>query len=188
MQAKQEFQEITDKIFLVRHFLSSKECDDFVNMSEQRGYEKAKVNTERGAQVLDSVRNNERLLYRDVSLAENIWQKAKPYIPSAFGECKAIGLNELFRFYKYEVGHRFKGHIDGSYRRNAMELSFFTFMVYLNDDFEGGETNFREHSIKPEKGMLLIFLHQLFHEGAAVTQGIKYVLRTDVMYRFDDKK
>jgi hypothetical protein len=30
--------------------------------------------------------------------------------------------------------------------------------------------------------MALIFEHQLLHEGAAVTQGRKYVLRSDVMY------
>jgi hypothetical protein len=31
--------------------------------------------------------------------------------------------------------------------------------------------------------MALIFLHSLYHEGSEVTQGVKYVLRTDIMYR-----
>ena len=30
--------------------------------------------------------------------------------------------------------------------------------------------------------MALIFEHELLHEGAAVTAGRKYVLRSDVMY------
>jgi hypothetical protein len=67
--------------------------------------------------------------------------------------------------------------------RNATEASYFTFMMYLNDNFAGGETTFRNLSIKPERGMALIFLHALYHAGGEVTRGVKYVLRTDVMYR-----
>jgi len=48
---------------------------------------------------------------------------------------------------------------------------------------EGGATNFKDISIKPETGMALIFKHELLHEGAKVTAGLKYVLRSDVMYR-----
>ena len=32
-------------------------------------------------------------------------------------------------------------------------------------------------------GKALVFLHLLLHEGAPVTGGRKYALRTDVMYR-----
>jgi hypothetical protein len=31
--------------------------------------------------------------------------------------------------------------------------------------------------------MALIFLHSIWHEGAVVQSGQKYVLRTDVMYK-----
>ena len=56
-------------------------------------------------------------------------------------------------------------------------------MIYLNDDYEGGETKFNMTSVKGRKGMALVFLHSLPHEGAEVKSGIKYVLRTDIMYR-----
>jgi prolyl 4-hydroxylase len=57
-------------------------------------------------------------------------------------------------------------------------------MVYLNEACEGGETNFliENISVEPKTGMALIFDHQLFHEGAAVTSGRKYVLRSDIMF------
>jgi hypothetical protein len=55
-------------------------------------------------------------------------------------------------------------------------------MVYLNDDFTGGETRFTQGVVKPAKGMALVFVHQLFHQGDVVTSGRKYVVRTDVMY------
>jgi hypothetical protein len=57
-------------------------------------------------------------------------------------------------------------------------------MVYLNDDFEGGTTDFRDGDvIAPKRGMALLFEHRLIHQGAPVTRGKKYVMRTDVMYR-----
>src|SRR5436190_303982 len=36
--------------------------------------------------------------------------------------------------------------------------------------------------VKPVTGHALIFLHEMLHEGAAVSAGRKYILRTDVMY------
>jgi prolyl 4-hydroxylase len=56
-------------------------------------------------------------------------------------------------------------------------------MIYLNDAFEGGETKFNKCSIEPATGKALIFRHELLHEGCPVITGIKYVLRTDIMYR-----
>jgi hypothetical protein len=35
--------------------------------------------------------------------------------------------------------------------------------------------------------MALIFYHKLYHEGSEVLTGIKYVLRTDVMYRLENQ-
>jgi hypothetical protein len=42
---------------------------------------------------------------------------------------------------------------------------------------------FLETPVKPKPGMTLVFQHELWHEGAPVTRGRKYVLRTDVLYR-----
>ena len=58
-----------------------------------------------------------------------------------------------------------------------------TFMVYLNDDFEGGETDFGDFLVTPKIGDALCFMHSSMHEGRAVSNGTKYVLRTDVMYK-----
>lgn len=109
--------------------------------------------------------------------------KVKEFAPIKIGNSYAIGLNELFRFYKYGTGHRFKKHIDESYIRSENEASFFTLMIYLNDNYNGGETKFNEITIEGKTGMALLFLHSLLHEGAEVKKGIKYVLRTDVMYK-----
>lgn len=178
-----KFTQITDSIFTVEDFLTRKECLDNIVLSEGVGYELAKINTAGGSRVRTDIRNNSRAFYESEPLAQTLWGKLQPFVPAQLGNSSAIGLNELFRFYRYQRGHQFKGHLDESYIRNAQEASYFTFMVYLNDNFQGGDTAFRKLRIQPRQDMALIFLHSLYHEGSEVTQGVKYVLRSDVMYR-----
>jgi hypothetical protein len=61
-------------------------------------------------------------------------------------------------------------------------MSLLTFMIYLNEGYEGGETRFESLSVAGKLGMALVFEHGLLHESAEVTGGVKYVLRSDVMY------
>lgn len=78
---------------------------------------------------------------------------------------------------------------------------------YLNDDFEGGSTNFVDnslpltkdgelgiymapesailHRVVQEKGTALLFYQRTMHEGERVRSGRKYALRSDVIYRRD---
>lgn len=95
----------------------------------------------------------------------------------------AVGLNPRLRYYRYEPGGRFPLHVDLSYRASAQERSFLTVILYLNDDYSGGQTRFGSVAVQPVAGMALLFPHELRHEGEAVTAGTKAVLRTDVMYR-----
>ena len=112
--------------------------------------------------------------------------------------------------YKYEVD------------KTGNTRSYLTFLIYLNDNFEGGETKFYypvtttststnkddnndtstsakpasetktktslvARGVIPKRGSVLIFPQgntaSLLHEGSAVTKGIKYVIRTDVLYQ-----
>ncbi len=96
-------------------------------------------------------------------------------------------MNERFRFYRYSSQQYFKWHMDGSFRRDHSERSKLSAIFYLNDNFDGGETDFAGFQVMPEKGMVLIFPHELMHQGAPVVKGCKYVLRTDVMYQYEYK-
>jgi hypothetical protein len=118
-------------------------------------------------------------------LASELWEQVKPMAPQQKGNSFAIGLNELFRFYRYDVGQQFRKHRDQSYIRNDKEASYYTFMIYLNDQFQGGSTTFNHLEVKPCQGAALIFEHQLEHSGSEVQEGVKYVLRTDIMFRVD---
>jgi prolyl 4-hydroxylase len=174
---------VSENIYVIDDFFDEVTCDEFIRKSEALGYEASTVITEKGQQRLESVRNNYRVMYVDTDLADELWRKAKAFVPAKIGNSIASGLNELFRFYRYEPGQLFKKHIDESFIRSETEASYFTFMIYLNDGYKGGETIFDEIVVTGKKGMALLFLHSLPHEGATVTEGVKYVLRTDIMYK-----
>ena len=178
---------IPDRLLTVDGFFSPDECAQHIRRSEGEGYEAATISTRGGAVMNTAIRNNDRLIADDPQLAQTLWQRIQPFVPSPLFERQAIGLNERLRYYRYEPGQTFKPHQDGSFKRDNGEKSQVTFMVYLNDGF-GGSTNFDlryphgEIEIMPKAGTALLFVHSFRHEGAVVTSGAKYVLRSDVMY------
>jgi len=173
----------SERIWTIENFLSPPACNNLILFSEQKGYDEATVSLTSGAKMMKGVRNNYRLIHADSQLAEEYWTNLKQFCPDHINGCEAAGLNEQFRFYKYEPEQRFKRHIDGRFKRNEFEESRITFMIYLNDDYSGGETKFDDVTIKPKTGMALCFIHEQKHEGVPVQEGQKYVLRSDVMYR-----
>ncbi|WP_294249727.1 2OG-Fe(II) oxygenase [uncultured Chryseobacterium sp.] len=171
------------EIFLIENFLTNEECDHYIELTKDQVFKEAKINMQ-GRQVMSKgIRNNDRLMVFDNKLPENLFQKAAGFLPQTHENHKVTGFNEMFRIYKYSPGQRFKMHRDGSYIRNEHEKSFYTFLIYLNDDFEGGETEFEGlFTVAPKKGSALVFYHPLRHEGKTLISGLKYVLRTDIMY------
>ena len=64
----------------------------------------------------------------------------REFVPKSIGNWCASGVNERLRFYRYEIGQQFDWHYDGAFERPDGECGKLTFMIYLNDDFEGGQT------------------------------------------------
>lgn len=166
--------------------LTSAQCAELISRIDAMEPKLATINTSQGVKVRTDVRNNERVIFDDPDLANRLFETVKTNLPSEMRNRQMVGANERFRCYRYRAGMRFAPHSDGSFVRDETEMSFFTFLVYLNEGFVGGETNFftrPEVSIKPREGLGLLFQHPILHEGAEVTQGVKYVARTDIMYR-----
>lgn len=177
-----ELMEYSSDVFTIQDLWSPATCQQFIQKSEREGFEKALVNTINGPRQMDGLRNNDRLFWEDEDLAAQIWEDIEEFVPCDLGEYQAIGLNELFRFYRYDPHQQFNWHYDAPYRRNQNEQSFYTFMIYLNDDFKGGETAFRGFKVKPNIGEGIFFSQELEHAGLPVISGRKYILRTDIMY------
>jgi prolyl 4-hydroxylase len=196
--------DLASGIYLLEGFLSRAICQQLIDYAEQCGFEEAMVNVGNGQQrMVKEVRNNQRVIVKDFKLAEQLWQRAAPMITETFpmnrvasspeaiefaaqGRAyRPISVNEMFRYYKYEMGERFNRHRDGSYVRTTTERSHLTFMVYLNEDFEGGETEFDDLTVVPKTGDALLFHHPIKHTGCEVTKGVKYALRSDIMFSCD---
>jgi predicted 2-oxoglutarate/Fe(II)-dependent dioxygenase YbiX len=175
-----------DPIFTVPNLLSPKECAALIRHAEGQGFGEAPltVGVNRFRMEKD-VRNNERFMQDDPALAADLWKRLERHVPAVWGSMCAIGLNERFRYYRYTPGQYFRWHRDGAFVRSPTERSVFTVIFYLNDDFVGGTTDFYgegELRIAPRQGMALVFAHPIYHQGAEVVRGAKYVLRSDVMY------
>ena len=192
--------------FQLLNVLSAKECDRFINTSESLGYLKdAAVSLPR------SVRHNDNVTWVvDDLIHDVIWKRCKDLIydkDNIFYGKKALGLNKRFRFYKYNEGDFFKFHTDGSWPGSKVvnkelftdfyqdRYSQMTFLILLNEDFEGGETQFivkkdgKEElvSIRTPRGGVLCFPHGMHplhcvHSSNKIISGIKYIIRTDILF------
>ena len=171
-------------VFTVPDVLLASECEDVVGKVEEAGFDAAPITTAAGFVMRPDIRNNTRVMFDDVDLAAELFARIRGAVPGQLFDRRAVGVNERFRCYRYEPGQRFAPHYDGAFRRSPTERSELTFMIYLNDEFTGGQTAFHDFdvTVRPKTGMALVFQHQLLHEGCVVTSGVKYVLRSDVMY------
>lgn len=86
--------------------------------------------------------------------------------------------HESYNMLKYSGGQEYKAHADG-FTKDGRCVSA---IVYLNNDYEGGEVEFVNFGIKikPEPGMLLLFPSNYAYRHIAhpVTSGTKYALVT----------
>ncbi len=172
-----------DLVFVIHDFLSAKECEEYIRIGEAKGFADAPITTSRGFEMRKDIRNNTRVIMDNVELAAQLWERAAPWI-TPYRQRTPIGLNERFRFYRYEPGQRFAPHYDGAFERDNGESSEYSFLIYLNEGFTGGHTLFDRPAldINPVAGSVLVFQHHQLHEGAVLERGVKYVLRSDVMF------
>ncbi|KAL7802361.1 hypothetical protein V8C44DRAFT_345237 [Trichoderma aethiopicum] len=152
----------------------------------------------------------------DTAFHDKLWSRIAPFVPSSVDGRLSRGLNRRFRVYRYVPGAEYRCHIDGAWPPSGIraddtyvyddspigkkQSSLFTFLLYLNDEFEGGETTFfvpapvegtlNAYRVRPVMGSVAIFPHgetrgALLHEGSSVTKGAKYIIRTDIEYDID---
>jgi len=77
---------------------------------------------------------------------------------------------------RYEEGNKFHNHIDD----HPQFPRIVSLSMFLNDDFEGGELEFKEFNIKikPEAGEIVLFSSGFpyMHQVNSVTKGIRYAV------------
>jgi prolyl 4-hydroxylase len=174
-------------VFTVADVMSPAECAQTVARIAALGPSAAPITTARGFVHAPNIRNNARVMFDDPALAAELFTRVLPALPDPLFRTRPVGANERFRGYQYGPGQRFAPHFDGAFHRSPVEESQLTFMVYLDEGCEGGDTEFLDlgFRVTPRRGLALLFQHRLMHAGNEVTGGVKHVLRSDIMYRRD---
>ncbi len=173
-------------VWTVDDLLSADECRALIARIEADGPERAPITTAQGFVMNSRIRNNTRVMWDDPALAAQVFARVAPFVPATMcGGMTSAGANERWRCYRYEPGQYFAPHYDGAFVRGPEEESLLTFIVYLNEDFTGGETVFNDLgvSVRPKTGQALLFQHRLRHESTPLLSGLKYAARSDIMYR-----
>src|SRR5262245_30282882 len=115
--------EIASDIWTIAAFANRRECEGLIARAESRGVEGATITTQRGAERDAGVRNNDRVIIDDPDLAAELWERLRADVPPFVSGRQAIGLNERFRFYRYDPRQQFRGHVDHPYARSTGEES-----------------------------------------------------------------
>ena len=162
----------------LENIYSQLECDQFI--------EKIELYRPKLATNNPLYRDQDRVIIDDQEIADDLFDRIKYSLPKKIEEFSLYRLNERLRFYRYTEGQKFLPHMDHWYQASDDEISLFSVLVYFNGNFQGGETRFMEQieaTVKPITGKVAIFQHKIRHEGCEVINGIKYAVRTDVIYK-----
>lgn len=211
---------VVPNLHLIKDVLSPEECGQIIGAAEKIGFTPDAPVRAEGEDGENSILAHNFYWIADEAFCNGVWKRVEPFVPASVGGRKVRGLNRRFRVYRYVPGAEYRAHIDGAWPPSgilpddtyqydasppdAKQSSLFTFLIYLNDEFEAGETTFflpgfREgtmhaYSVKPIQGSVALFPHgetvgSLLHEGTGVRRGdrpsAKYVIRTDVEYDID---
>jgi len=185
-QVRDELCTRTPLVMTLDGVLSVDECAEQIARIEAAGPEAAPISVAGGFVMRPDLRNNTRVIFDDAPLARRLFERVRSAVPPILEErWHLVGANERLRCYRYQPGQYFAPHFDGAFHRDREERSLLTFMIYLNACEGGGHTRFLDLglAVAPKVGTALIFNHALSHEGAEVTAGVKYALRSDLMFR-----
>lgn len=183
--------QLKETCLIVKGLFTPEECQNLKKQAIKHGFASAHH------KYPTSYRNNSRIEKDDPLLANILYKKCQTFLPKKLKiidqEYTPNGLNPRLRYCRYSRGEQFSIHRDGVFYQDDNHQSKLTFLLYLNctSEFKGGATTFYQDqygekllaSYTPEVGDVAIFDHGIWHSGNKVTQGSKYILRSDFIYK-----
>ncbi len=172
------------------NILTTEECQQIIQIAEEKGFVPASIYTDyAGQEHFSDTRKSHRCIIDSEEFVKRLWPRIKAFVPEVWkrGEV-CVGLNERLRILRYDPGDEFKPHRDGSYMSASSAISKLTLLIYLNEGYQGGFTEFMNSSdtawiaVTPYTGSVAIQDQELLHYVPPLQRGRKYVIRTDIMY------
>ena len=176
---------------LINNVFSDEECCNLIIHSEKIGYVQASSYTDKYKKehYFLEIRKSLRCIVDDINFAKILYKRIAHIIPINYKDMTFCEINPRFRFLKYTSGDHFAKHTDEHYKNDKNEISLITVLIYINDDYEGGNTKFliddkneNDISIIPKIGLICLMDQNILHEVPKLISGIKYVIRTELMY------
>lgn len=168
----------SESVKQIPDFFSEQECQQIIEFSESKNeYQKSMILDNAGIVKVDDTRTSYsiNLPPAELSLYNSLRDRTSDLLRVPKSHIEGL------QCVRYAEGQQFHPHWDSNNLLNRRH----TLLVYLNDDFTGGETYFPELMLKvtPERGKALHFLNEdtdgnviqySLHAGLPVKRGIKY--------------
>jgi len=122
--------------------------------------------------------------FENSALSAEMARRTRSSVMDAGLDLKIVGTRWYVSKY-WPVTSHITEHVDGNVKIGDL-TSNYTFLLYLNDNFEGGETVITEDDenpivVKPKTGSILLIRQDIFHEAWPCYEGFKYILRGDIV-------
>ena len=171
-------------ILLMNNFLDKSDCESVL---------KLQMKLEKSTTAMNKIKDYRKSFVALVDEQDTVIKNIKNKIAKSFG-LDGNGMEKL-QLQKYPEGGYYKEHFDAKSEDHFQkDKSFsqrkYSIIIYLNDNFIGGETVFpkKNISVKPQQGRLLLFSNMLnetnfvhpfsSHLAKKITEGEKWILTT----------
>jgi hypothetical protein len=172
---------LDDKIITIGDFLCPTECNDFID----------EINSVTNDQIHNFTLNNfKNHKYIDHVLTKKIYTRLMYLIHEKTSlSIDTSRADKWIMTGKYDIDQEFGLHTDTGlyYNVESGEKARRTLLIYLNDNFDGGQTSFYDSDLNhlldivPKKGMMLMFDIDLWHKGSKVLSGTKYWIGCEII-------
>jgi predicted 2-oxoglutarate/Fe(II)-dependent dioxygenase YbiX len=176
-------------VVVLRNVLTPEECAAIIRVAEERGFEKAALYNNH----FSDVRKSQRCIVDSEVFVGALWPRLQHAVPPKWGWQFVLDsqhpLNERLRILRYDPGDYFLPHRDGQYMSDSSgSISQITILLYLNEGYRGGYTEFKTTAgdwcpVVTGVGDVVLMDQTVSHHVPALLEGVKYSLRTEVMYK-----
>jgi 2OG-Fe(II) oxygenase superfamily/Peptidase C39 family len=168
-----------ENVKVIDAFFTKEECEYMISYTEENNlFQQSPLANEKGAIFYSDFRTSFTSIIKEDKdpFFDKIYQKVVNFLDVPRSHI------EYLECVRYSKGQEFRPHWDTN---DNNEDRTHTIVVYLNDDFDGGETYFPtlNYKITPKKGRVLYFrdrddkqniIPYSLHAGLPVNKGIKY--------------
>jgi len=177
--------------YLLHGFLNDAECQHVINLCNDR-FKRSTTTTSDGDNKPHSVRTSHSCQFSESETP--ILRKIEERAAIACGV--PVSHIEGLQVVRYHPGQKYDAHNDWFHHEKIDNQRYKTILIYLNDDFEGGSTDFVHSSVDkkvtPKKGDALYWhnswmtpesnykdylcFEEAKHQGSPPTSGVKYAV------------